>query len=61
MMNQLLFSDLPERINERVYHGNISIDLIRPLPLWAAWVAEDLGDALSRLQSRSGGGRVPVR
>jgi len=52
MMNQLLFSNLPERINERVYHGNISIDLIRPVPLWAAWEAEDLGDALSRLLIR---------
>ena len=40
----MLFSDLPERINKRVYDGNISIDLIRPVPLWAAWVAEDLGD-----------------
>ena len=34
-MNQLLFSDLPEQINERIYNGSISIDLIRPMQLWA--------------------------
>lgn len=51
-MNQLLFSDLPEQINERIYNGSISIDLIRPMHLWAAWVADDLGAAVSRLLIR---------
>ena len=51
-MNQLLFSDLPEQINERIYNGSISIDLIRPMHLWAAWVSDDLGAAVSRLLIR---------
>jgi ABC-2 type transport system permease protein len=51
-MNQLLFSSLPEQINERIHSGSISIDLIRPMHLWAAWVADDLGAAVSRLLIR---------
>jgi ABC-2 type transport system permease protein len=49
LLNLLLFSDLPEQINDKIYTGSISIDLIRPFHLWAAWVAEDIGTAISRV------------
>lgn len=49
LLNLLLFSNLPEQINEKIYSGSISIDLIRPFHLWAAWIAEDLGTAISRI------------
>jgi len=53
LLGSLFITDVQNTINQRVREGDISVDMLKPMPMLGYFLAQDIGSVVSALLNRS--------